>query len=89
MRALGHFDALLRYYSDFTNAWYEREERSDRHTEAAMSGAYASLEATALALLEMNARFDARLGPDHQLSEGFEKLRDEAWELAKTRRHGL
>jgi hypothetical protein len=82
--ALGHFDALLRYYSDFSNAWYEREERSNRDTEAAMSTAYAALEGTALALLEMNARFDARLGPEHQLSGGFEKLRDEAWELVKT-----
>lgn len=82
--AMGHFDALIRYYGDFLNTWSVREQRADAETEAAMSAAYVSLEATGMALLEMHSRFDARLGPDHPLSQGFAKLRDEAWQLVST-----
>jgi len=49
-----------------------------------MSAAYLSLEATSVALLEMHSRFDARLGPDHPLSQGFAKLQDTAWQLVRT-----
>ena len=46
---------------------------------------YVPLQNAAFALLEMHSRFDARLGPDHPLSQGFGKLRDDAWQqLAQT-----
>jgi hypothetical protein len=83
--AVGHFDALVRSYNQFSAAWYDREDQPTAETAAAMSAAYVPLQTTTLALLEMS-RFDARLGPDHPLSRGFEALRDEALQLVATPR---
>lgn len=82
--AMGHFDALVRRYGEFSAAWYDREARPGPETTAAMSAAYVPLQNAAFALLEMHSRFDARLGPDHPLSQGFGKLREDAWQLAQT-----
>jgi hypothetical protein len=80
--AMGHFDALVRRYGEFSAAWYTRETQPDPDTKTAMEDAYLALQATAVELFEMHSRFDARLGPDHPLSQGFGALRDDAQQLA-------
>lgn len=79
--AVAGFDAVIRRYQEFSEAWYSREAQPNADTRAAMEDAYVPLGRAAIALFEMHSRFDARLGPDHPLSEGFEKLRDQAFQL--------
>ncbi|MGZ6601725.1 MAG: hypothetical protein ACXVFO_02735 [Solirubrobacteraceae bacterium] len=82
--AMDHLDALDAAYNAFSAAWYTQENAPTRDHRGAMQEAYASLEGSALALYKVQSRLEARLGPDHPLSRGFQALCEKAWQLVRT-----